>query len=148
MSQVLLLQGQKNRLKRVHPLTDFFVRVTWSDNVTEIKDLGPLLLNHRAFSKVRTDSSLFDTVQVGDEGRRLVWDDGASLTVGAIGKLPRTSMDASEFKGIMADLHLNSDALGRMLGLSRRAITGYRGGVAIPSSVVLAMRYIAQRWDV
>ncbi|VDS06037.1 hypothetical protein DEVEQU_03185 [Devosia equisanguinis] len=147
MSQVLLLQGEKNRLKRVHPLTGYFVRVTWSDDVTEIKDLGPLLLNHRAFSKVRSDSDLFDTVQVGDQGRRLVWDDGASLNISAIEKLPRTSMDASEFKSIMADLHLNSDALGRLLGLSRRAITGYRGGVPIPNAVVLAMRYVAQRWD-
>ncbi|HWV21511.1 MAG TPA: hypothetical protein VN036_10815, partial [Devosia sp.] len=119
----------------------------WDDGASEIKELLPLLLSHRMFGRVKSDATLFSTLRASGDGSRLLWDDGTSLSAKVVRKLPRTSMDAAEFRNIMADLNMTSEGIGTLLGLSRRAVTNYRGGDEIPKVVALAMHFIHQRWD-
>ncbi|WP_139232498.1 hypothetical protein [Devosia crocina] len=89
---------------------------------------------------------MFSSLKISSDGARLLWDDGSSLSANAIAKLPHTEMDASEFRSIMADLNMTSEAVGSLLGLSRRAITSYRGGEPIPRVVAIAMQFLRDRF--
>jgi DNA-binding transcriptional regulator YiaG len=136
-----------DRVRRATVLSDHVISITWSDGVTENKDIAPLLLSHRLYARVRSDAALFQTMRASDDGARLLWEDGSSLSAKAVAKLPRAQMDATEFRSIMADLNLTSEGLGSLLGLSRRAVTNYRSGEAIPRVVALAVHYIHDRWE-
>lgn len=145
MQHVYVVKGKSDKIKRVSALGEHQIKIVWEDDVTEIKDIAPLLLSHRLHARVKSENALFNTVRASPDGSRLVWDDGSSLSAKAVAKLPRTAMDAAEFRGLMADLNLTSDGLGSLLGLSRRAVTNYRSGDPIPRAVALAMHYIHER---
>jgi len=148
MHHVLVVQEKSEKIKRLLPLAGNVVEVTWSDGMSELKDLSPLLMNHRMFSRVRSEQALFASVKVVGDGSRIEWLDGSSLSSKAIARIPRTTMDAIEFRSIMADLNFTSEALGCLIGLSRRAITSYRAGEPIPKAVALAMHYLHQQLTV
>lgn len=147
MAQMLLVRDHPVRLTSAEHLVEFQIRVTWSDGAAEIKDIEPLIMNHRSLSAHRADDRLFRSFSVSSDGSWLEWPNGESVSARSIARLPRAGMSASEFCSIQADLHLNSLALGSLLGLSRRAITGYRAGVPIPKSVALALRHLAALWE-
>ncbi|SFV32213.1 Protein of unknown function [Devosia crocina] len=147
MQHLLQTSGSLERLSEVVPLARHTVRVTWVNGISEEKDLSFLLANHRMFSKVRSDTAVFATVKVADEGSRIRWSDGSSLSSRAVSRVPKTDMDAALFRSIMADLNLTSEALSCLLGLSRRGVTAYRGGDPIPKHIALAMLYLWERLD-
>jgi hypothetical protein len=128
-------------------LAGYQVTVTWADGLSEIKDLEPLILNRRALSRLKDNSVAFRTMAVSADGARVHWADDETVSARSIFRLPHTGMTANEFRSAMADLHLTSEALGSILGLSRRAVTNYRTGSPIPKSVVLALRYILLTWE-
>lgn len=108
------------------------------------KGLHPILAAQRSPVRLRSDDALFATLGVSVEGDRIIWNDGCSISAVAFARLPKTNMEAEELRAIMAELHLSSEGLAAALGLSRRAITDYRGGADIPKSVVLAVRYLQE----
>jgi len=144
MQRLELVRERVRRIRRAKAGEGRLVRVTWTDDVVEIKDLFPLLANDRSLVRLRSDDALFSALKVSADGDRLIWDSMLSVTAVAIAQLPRTFMDASELRAIMAELHLSSDGLAALLGLSRRSITDYRGGADIPKAVALAVRYLAE----
>lgn len=142
MQQIVLVRERVRRIKRASPLGRHEVRVTWEDNYAETKDLQPLVHNSRSHVALRSNDALFSTVAVSEDGSQLVWSNGLSLTASAIARLPNNAMDAAELRAIMAHLGYSSEGLACMLGLSRRAITDYRGGASIPKYIALAVRYL------
>lgn len=142
------MDSQPLRFKSVRVIHGFVIGITWADGTSENKDIEALLLNHRSFSTIRKSDTDFRKLVVSSDGARLLWPDNASLSAKSIAKLPRSYMDASEFRSLQADMYLKANALGSLLGLSRRAITGYRNGEPIPKAVALSMHFLAARWEV
>lgn len=97
--------------------------------------------------QVRQQREIFETIDVLNDGTRIGWMDGSSMTALSIFKLPSQTMTTQEFRAAMTDLKVTSEALASMLGLSRRVITNYRMGFPIPKSVSLAVRFILATWD-
>lgn len=137
----------KNRSKidNVGVVADRTVRVEWADGRTELLDLRPLLANNRSFVALRTDDQLFATVSVSSEKTGIEWSDASRVSSSALQRLPRTQMDAHEFRAIMDDLRLSVEGLSALLGLSKRVIADYRAGAPIPKPLALAMRYLEER---
>lgn len=148
MQPVVLIGEQPSRLKAAAHIAGFLVRITWADGVAELKDLEPIILNQSSLAPLRVDSAVFRSVGVSDDGSRLTWPNGCSVSARAVSRLPHPEMSAADFRSLQADMHLNAEALGSLLGLSRRAITGYRAGTTIPRHVALAMKYLAARWEI
>ncbi|WP_170267307.1 DUF2442 domain-containing protein [Youhaiella tibetensis] len=142
---VVLVERKPARLKDVVPLSGRTLKLTWDDGVAELRDVFPILANHRSLVRLRQDDHLFSTVRVKTGGFALEWEDGTEVTAQAIRSLPRTSMDNREFRNLMDDLHLSVEAISVTLGLSRRLIADYRRDKPIPKHVVLALRYLAER---
>ena len=144
MQQIVLVREKVRRIRRVKPMSGRVVRITWVDDVVETKDVLPILANQRSLIRLRTDDELFASGGVSEAGDRIVWDGGLSIGAAAIEKLPQAHMSAEELRAIMDELRLTSEGLAAALGLSRRAITDYRGGADIPKSVNLAVRYLQE----
>lgn len=144
MQHVVVVRERSKRIRRAVPLAGRLVRVTWTDSIVDTKDVLPILAAQRSLVRLRSDDALFATLGVSVEGDRIIWDDGYSISAAAFARLPKTNMEAEELRAIMAELHLSSEGLAASLGLSRRAITDYRGGADIPKSVVLAVRYLQE----
>lgn len=145
MQHVVLVREKVQKIRRVRPLEGRHVKITWADDVAVVRDLFPLLANNRALAQLRSNDTLFATMKVSDDGDRIVWDQGLSVTAAAVARLPDTAMSSEELRAAMAELNLTSEGLGAFLGISRRSVTDYRGGVQIPKSVVLAVRYLQDR---
>lgn len=144
MQQIVLVREKVRRIRRAKPMSGRVVQVTWADDVVEAKDVLPILANQRSLIRLRTDDELFATASVSAAGDRIVWAGGLSIGAAAIEKLPQAHMTAEELRAIMDELRLTSEGLAAALGLSRRAITDYRGGAVIPKSVNLAVRYLQE----
>ena len=144
MQHVVLVGDRTRRIKRAKPLSGRLLQLTWSDDVVETKDVAPILANHRAFVRLRTDDELFATLKATANGEGIGWAGGLTISASLLDKLPQTLMSAEELRTIMTELSFSSDGLASMLGLSRRAITDYRGGAVIPKAVVLAVRYLRE----
>lgn len=143
MQHVVLVRDKVARIRRAKPLSGRVVRITWADDVVEIKDISPILANQRTLVRLRHDDDLFATLAVSADGDRLVWNDALAVTAGAIARLPQNAMAGDELRAIMAELNFTSEGLAALLGLSRRAITDYRGGAKIPEAVALSVRYLS-----
>lgn len=142
-----LVSKRPTLIARISALDGYLVNITWRGGKSEIKDLEPLVVNHRRFAQIRRQREMFETIDIVDDGSRIGWIDGSSMTALAVAKLPPQTMTTEEFCAAMTDLNLTSDALASMLGLSRRVITNYRTGFPIPKSVALAVRFILAGWN-
>ena len=66
------------RIARVEPLTDFAVRLTFTDNTARTVDLKPYLRGP-VFEPLLRDRALFRAVGVDPELGTIVWPNGADL---------------------------------------------------------------------
>lgn len=130
-------------IERVTPLDKRCVEIQWADRSISTHDLTPLIKNRRSMLPLRTDDQLFHSVEVGDEGRSLVWQPDLAIAVSSILRLPNNAMSPREFIRISEEVGLSVEALASLLGASRRLISCFRSGERpIPPMFALAMRYV------
>ena len=144
MQHVVLVREKVRGIKRARPMAGRLVKVTWTDDAVETKDVSPILANQRTLVRLRHDDDLFSTLAVSQDGERLIWEGGYTITAAAIARLPQALMQGDELRAMMAELNFSSEGLAALLGLSRRAITDYRGGAEIPKPVALSVRYLQE----
>lgn len=135
----------KSKILKVEVAADRTVRLEWGDGATELIDLAPLLANHRSYVALRTNDELFATATISADQFSIQWANTSQISSTALQKLPRTQMDAHEFRAIMVDLRLSVEGLSSLLGLSKRVIADYRAGSPIPKPLALALRYLEER---
>jgi len=68
------------RIAGIRHVHDHVVSVTWADGpregITENVDLTPVIMRYRFFQPLRGDIGLFASVQLGEDGHMLVWNNG------------------------------------------------------------------------
>ncbi len=73
------------RITSAEAVTHGVVKITWSDAVTGIVDLRPILARGDIFKDLRDDPDVFDAVQVEAHGHGVFWQasDGTLVDFGA-----------------------------------------------------------------
>ena len=61
-------------IRTAEPLPESRVRLVWGDGFESVIDLGPILAKGGVFAFL-ADPTAFDTVEVGERGRTLLWRD-------------------------------------------------------------------------
>ncbi|MFD1941890.1 hypothetical protein [Paradevosia shaoguanensis] len=145
--EVLLVERRSPRLASVSLVAERYVKLVWSDGVSENKDIAPILANHRSFVRLRSDDALFASLRVTDDGGGIEWSDGSMVSSSSLMALPKSLMSNQEFRGLMDDLHISVEALSVLLGCSRRLIADFRASKPVPKYIALALRYVAERSD-
>lgn len=131
------------RLARARALDGSTLEVTWRGNAMPVRvDLSPALVARRHFQRLRTDSTLFSTARVNDDGTAVIWDDGSEVSALWIEDLAAASLDNAQFRDAMDRLHFTLDAMAAHLGIARRLVADYRKDKPIPKTVALATRYL------
>jgi hypothetical protein len=68
--------GPRVRIRKVEPLEDFKVRVTFENNTEREIDLGPYLRGP-IFAPIRDNPAMFQAMKI--EGGTIAWDNGADI---------------------------------------------------------------------
>lgn len=68
-----------HKIDEVHALPDFMLSVQFSEGVTKLYDMKPLMEKHAAFRSLR-DKTLFSCVKVDVGGHGIVWNDNVDLS--------------------------------------------------------------------
>ena len=68
--------GPRVRIRKVEPLEDFKVRVTFENNTEREIDLGPYLRGP-IFAPIRDNPTMFRAMKI--EGGTIAWDNGADI---------------------------------------------------------------------
>jgi hypothetical protein len=131
------------RIASVRHAYDHVVSVTWAEGsregITEDVDLTPVIMRYRVFQPLRGDIKLFASVQLGEDGASIIWDNGR-IDMGAttIERLAAESMTNAQFREFLERHGLTLDAAGAVLGISRRQVAYYAKDRPIPRLVTLA----------
>ena len=119
------------------------ISVTWADGLrkgmTENLDLAPIIMQYRIFQPLRTDVELFASVQLGEDGDTLAWDDGRiDMAATTVEWLAAESMTNAQFRSFLDRHGLTLDAAGAVLGISRRQVAYFAKDKPVPRLVALA----------
>ena len=122
---------------------DHTVSVTWADGlregITEDVDLTPVIMQYRVYQPLRGDTGLFASVQLGEDGDSLIWDEGRiDMAATTVERLAAESMTNAKFREFLERHGLTLDAAGAVLGISRRQVAYYAKDRLIPRLVTLA----------
>lgn len=73
------------RIETAEAVTFGVLKIKWSDDVTGIVDLRPMIARGDAFAVLKRDGERFNAVQVSEGGHAVYWldDDGTELDFGA-----------------------------------------------------------------
>lgn len=135
------------RIASVKPLDGRRLRVVWKSGETQDVDVGPALLSHRSFVRLRTDDALFQSARLDEFGDAVVWDDGSELAATWIHELSvPAELTNDEFRNAMDSLHMSLDGMAIRLGIARRLIAEYRKDRPIPRTVALATRHLVEHY--
>lgn len=138
--------GKAMKLIHVTALRDHIVLLGWeSQSETEV-DLSLPIFGRRSGVKLRNNWELFSTVKVRADGGAITWPEvGADIPVEQLLRMPAGEMTTAQFRAVCDELAVGSEGIAAALGMSRRAITDYKGGAPIPKSVAHAMRYLRSK---
>lgn len=135
------------RIACVRPLAQRKLEVEWKSGEIQEVDVGPALLSHRAFVRLRTDDVLFGSAKLDEFGDAVVWDDGSELAATWIHELSVPSeLTNDEFRSAMDSLQMSLDGMAIRLGIARRLIAEYRKDRPIPRTVALATRHLVEHY--
>jgi len=131
------------RIAGIRHVHDHVVSVTWADGprqgITENVDLTPVIMQYRFFQPLRGDIGLFASVQLGEDGHMLVWDNGRiDMAATTVERLTSESMTNAQFQAFLERHGLTLDAAAAVLGISRRQVAYYAKDRPIPRLVTLA----------
>jgi hypothetical protein len=131
------------RIAGIRHAHEHVVSVTWADGLrkgmTEAVDLAPVIMQYRIFQPLRVDVELFASVQLGEDGDTLVWDEGRiDMAATTVERLAAESMTNTQFRNFLDRHGLTLDAAGAVLGISRRQVAYYAKDRPIPRLVTLA----------
>lgn len=131
------------KLKSVTALRDHIVALRWDSRAETEVDLSIPIFGRRSSVKLRNNWELFSTVSVRPDGGAITWIGiGADIAAEQLLRLPSGGMTTAQFRAVCDELAVGSEGIAAALGMSRRAVTDYRGGAPIPRSVAHAMRYL------
>lgn len=134
------------KLKQVTALRDHIVLLRWDNRSDTEVDLSIPIFGRRSSIKLRNNWERFSTVTVRTDGGAITWPDlGADIPAEQLLRLPRGEMTTAQFRAVCDELAISSEGIAAALGMSRRAITDYKGGAPIPKSVAHAMRYLRSK---
>lgn len=135
------------RIVSVQALAPHRLRVVWKSGETQDVDVGPALMSHRAFVRLRTDDVLFGSAKVDEFGDAVIWDDGSELAATWIHELSvPTELTNDEFRSAMDSLQMSLDGMAIRLGIARRLVAEYRKDKPIPRTVALATRHLVEHY--
>src|SRR5690606_27590377 len=103
------------------------------------------IMSHRHFVALRNDPVGFARFTVRERGDSLVWATGQELTAEWIEDLAPASLDNSEFRQAMDELHFSLDGMAARLGIARRLVAEYRKDKPMPPAIAMATRYLIER---
>lgn len=102
-------------------------------------DLTPVIMQYGVFQPLRGDIKLFASVQLGEDGDLLIWDNGRiDMAATTVERLAAESMTNAQFRKFLERHSLTLDAAGAVLGISRRQVAYYAKDRPIPQIVALA----------
>lgn len=69
-----------HKIKAVHPLPDYCLRVQFSEGISKVYDVKPLFNKWAVFQVVKNEPALFAEVEVDTGGYGIVWNDELDLS--------------------------------------------------------------------
>ena len=119
------------------------VEVTWSEGAragrTDVLDLTPLVGSYKVYRPLRSNSDLFATAHLIENGDVVAWDGpDLEMTAELIEMLAEQSMTPADFERFLVRNGLTHAAAAALLGRSRRQIENYLHVGPIPRIVALA----------
>ena len=69
-----------HKINEVYSLADFKLSVQFAEGCTKIYDIKPLFSKWEAFKKLEQSTELFHSVEVGEGGYGVVWNDEIDLS--------------------------------------------------------------------
>lgn len=134
------------KLTFVTALRDHIVLLRWDNQAETEVDLSIPIFGRRSGVKLRNNWERFSTVEVRADGGAITWPDvGADIPAEQLLRLPLGGMTTAQFRAVCDELAISSEGIAAALGMSRRAITDYKGGAPIPMNVAHAMRYLRSK---
>lgn len=72
------------RIEQVEPLSDYWLRLRFSDGAVKDVDIGAVLAGGGVFAPIRDDRSLFEQVRVNPETHTIEWPGHVDLDAQAL----------------------------------------------------------------
>ena len=120
------------------------VQITWASGKLDRVDLTALIADLDGLA-VLDDIGIFDTVAIGEEGRSLIWTNGAEIGTDALWRMAREQAGEAtpieEFTAWRTHNRLSLSDAALALGITRRMVAYYEAGrYLIPRMVGLACK--------
>jgi hypothetical protein len=130
MAETLEAGAPAPRIAAVGPGAGLSVSITWENGRTDIVDLSPLILGHKAFKPLRNDPALFAQVAVEEYGCAIRWSDTLDMANYTLQRLAdqQRIMTTAEFNAWRERNRLTLDVAAAVLGISRRVVAAMSSG--------------------
>ena len=123
----------------------YVLRVSWDNGITANVDVSEVINTFRVYEPLRSDSRLWEKVQVASWGWYVEWTEELDMSGETIWRLYQEQvgevMRRSDFLLWRKSFHLSQEKAAHVLGVSRRTIVNYeKGEQPIPKYIRLACK--------
>ena len=110
MNAISIVAGEMPKLSAVRAAENLCVEVVWAKGPrgtrTETVDLAPIINSLKAYKRLCTDRTLFESVRHAEEGEVIAWgeDDAIEMAVTTVERLAEEMLTALGFQIFIASL--------------------------------------------